>query len=70
MIPSSLSIYVVFMVLSCGIYTSYSKRYIDVAYRSANKDKHTCNECIVKSTNGSRENQGIQSNQGVQVNLI
>ena len=44
-----------------------AKDIYDVAYRSANKDKHTCNECIVKSTNGSRENQGIQSNQGVHV---
>jgi len=31
------------------------------------KDKHTCNACIVKSTNGSTENRGIQSNQGVHV---
>jgi len=30
-----------------------------------NKDKHTCYACIVKSTNGSIENQGIQSNQDV-----
>jgi len=38
------------------------------AYRSANnKDMHTCNACIVKSTNGSIENRGIQSNQGVHV---
>ena len=38
------------------------------AYRSANnKDRHTCNACIVKSTNGSIENRGIQSNQDVHV---
>ena len=38
------------------------------AYRSANnKDRHTCNACIVKSTNGSIENQGIQSNQDLHV---
>ena len=38
------------------------------AYRSANnKDNHTCNACIVKSTNGSTKNRGIQSNQGVHV---
>jgi len=38
------------------------------SYRSANnKDRHTCNACIVKSTNGSIENQGIQSNQCVHV---
>ena len=30
-------------------------------------DKHTCNACIVKSTIGSIENRGIQSNQGVHV---
>jgi hypothetical protein len=36
------------------------------AYMSANnKDKH--NACIVKSTNGSIENRGKQSNQGVHV---
>ena len=36
------------------------------AYRSANnKDRHTCNACIVKSPNGSIENQGIHSNQDV-----
>ena len=33
------------------------------AYRSGNnKDEHTCNSYIVKSNNGSTENQGIQSN--------
>ena len=32
-----------------------------------NKDKHTCNSYIVKSNNGSIENQGIQSNQDVHV---
>ena len=38
------------------------------AYRSANnKDRHTCNACIVKLTNGSIENRGIQSNQDVHV---
>ena len=38
------------------------------AYWSANnKDRQTCNACIVKSTNGSIENQGIQSNQDVHV---
>jgi len=38
------------------------------AYRSINnKDKHTCNVCIVKSTNGSIKNRGIQSNQDVHV---
>jgi len=38
------------------------------AYRSANNtDRHTCNACIVKSTNGSIENRGIQSNQDVHV---
>jgi len=38
------------------------------AYRSpTNKDRHTCNACIVKSINGSIENRGIQSNQGVHV---
>jgi len=36
------------------------------AYRSGNnKDEHTCNSYIVKSNNGSIENQGIQSNQDV-----
>jgi len=28
---------------------------------------YTCNACIVKSTNGSIENRGIQSNQDVHV---
>jgi len=38
------------------------------AYRSVNnKDRHTCNACIVKSINGSIENRGIQSNQDVHV---
>jgi len=38
------------------------------AYRSGNnKDEHTCNSYIVKSNNGSIENQGIQSNQDVHV---
>jgi len=38
------------------------------AYRSGNnKDEHTCNSYIVKSYNGSIENQGIQSNQDVHV---
>ena len=38
------------------------------AYRSANnKDRHTYNACIIKSTNGSIENRGIQSNQDVHV---
>ena len=38
------------------------------AYRSANnKDRNTCNSCIVKSTNGSIENRGIQLNQDVHV---
>jgi len=36
------------------------------AYRSGNnKDEHTCISNIVKSNNGSTENQGIQSNQDV-----
>ena len=38
------------------------------AYRSVkNKDRHTCNAFIMKSTNGSIENRGIQSNQDVHV---
>ena len=38
------------------------------AYRSSNnKDEHTCISYIVKSNNGSIENQGIQSNQDVRV---
>ena len=38
------------------------------AYKSGNnKDEHTCISSIVKSTNGSIENQGIQSNQDVRV---
>jgi len=38
------------------------------AYRSRNnKDEHTCNSYIVKSNNGSIENQGIQSNQDMYV---
>jgi len=38
------------------------------AYSSGNnKDEHTCNSYIVKSNNGSTENQGIQSNQDVHV---
>ena len=33
------------------------------AYRSVNnKDRHTCNACVVKSTKGSIENRDIQSN--------
>jgi len=41
------------------------------AYRSGNnKDEHTCNSYIVKSINGSIENQGIQSNQDVHVYRI
>ena len=41
------------------------------AYMSVNnKDRHTCNACIVKSTNGSKENRGIQSNQDVHVSGI
>ena len=32
-----------------------------------NKDKHTCKTYIVKSNNGSIENQGIQSNHDVHV---
>jgi len=47
---------------------SIAKGIYDRSYRSANyKDRHTCNACIVKSTNGSIENRGIQSNQGVHV---
>ena len=32
-----------------------------------NKDEHTCNSYIVKSNNGSKESQVIQSNQDVHV---
>jgi len=38
------------------------------AYRCGNnKDEHICISYIVKSNNGSTENQGIQSNQGVRM---
>ena len=60
MTPSSLSTYVVFMVLSRGINDTMppiAKGIYDRSYKSANnKDRHTCNACIVKSTNGSKEN--------------
>jgi len=45
-----------------------AKGIYDRSYRSANnRVRHTCNACIVKSTNGSIENRDIQSNQGVHV---
>jgi len=38
------------------------------AYRSVNnKNRHTNNACVVKSTNGSIENRDIQLNQDVHV---
>ena len=75
MTPSNLSIYVVFMALSWGINDVIPPIAKDIyiyiygrAHRSANnKGKHACNACILKSTYGSTENRGIQSNQGVHV---
>ena len=50
------------------LYLPTTKDIYSGAYRSGNnKDEHTCNSYIVKSNNGSTENQGIQSNQDIRV---